>query len=167
MKRKSLFIFSATIIMVFLGTSALAGAHGHKAPRKVGILLVAFGSSLPSAQVSFENIDKTVKATFKGMPVRWAYTSAIIRNKLAKQGEVLDSVAMALAKMTDEGFTHVAVQSLHTIRGEEYDDLARTARAFEGMPNGIEHIVIGTPLISSQAPPLSRSLSGMRKLANS
>ncbi len=138
------------IVLLLLPALALALVHGHDRPEKKGILLVAFGSSVPQARVSFENIDKTVKATFKGMPVRWAYTSAIIRNKLAKQGEVLDSVAMALAKMTDDGFTHVAVQSLHTIRGEEYDDLSRTARAFEGMPNGIRQIVVGTPLISSQ-----------------
>jgi sirohydrochlorin cobaltochelatase len=138
------------LAIVLLLLPALALAHGHDRPEKKGILLVAFGSSVPQARVSFENIDKTVKATFKGMPVRWAYTSAIIRNKLAKQGEVLDSVAMALAKMTDDGFTQVAVQSLHTIRGEEYDDLAMTAKAFEGMPNGIRHIVLGAPMISSQ-----------------
>ncbi len=63
-----------------------AGGHGHKAPKKVGILLVAFGSSEPSAQVSFQNLDKKTKATFPGIPVRWAYTSHIIRKKLAKQG---------------------------------------------------------------------------------
>jgi sirohydrochlorin cobaltochelatase len=63
---------------------------------------------------------------------------------------MLDSVGMALAKMMDEGFTHVAVQSLHTIRGEEFDDLVRTAMAFENMPEGITRIIIGTPLLSSQ-----------------
>jgi len=56
---------------------------------------------------------------------------------------------MALAKMTDQGFTHVAVQSLHTIRGEEFDDLIRTAHAFEGMPGGLT-IRMGAPLLSSQ-----------------
>ena len=149
MKRKSLLIFSATIIMVFLCTSALAGAHGHKAPKKVGILLVAFGSSLPSAQVSFENIDKKVKATYPGIPVRWAYTSSIIRKKLAGQGKYLDSPEVALAKMMDEDFTHLAVQSLHTIGGAEYHDLRRTVGAFK-MMGGFQRIVLGYPLLATQ-----------------
>jgi sirohydrochlorin cobaltochelatase len=38
------------------------GAHRHKAPKKIGILLVAFGSSEASAQVSFENIERKTRA---------------------------------------------------------------------------------------------------------
>ena len=43
---------------------------------------MAFGSSEASAQVSFENIDKKVKTAYPNIPVRWAYTSHIIRTKL-------------------------------------------------------------------------------------
>ncbi len=138
--------------VVLISVNAYAGSHGGKCTQKRGILLVAFGSSLPEAQVSFENIDQRVKKAFKDVPVRWAYTSHIIRKKIAnKQGRQLDSVAMALAKMMDDGFTHVAVQSLHTIRGAEFDNLVSTARAFGQMPEGIRRITIGAPLLSSQA----------------
>ena len=53
-------------LALFLVTAnvASAGHHGEKKDKKVGILLVAFGSSEDSAQVSFENIDKKVKATY-------------------------------------------------------------------------------------------------------
>ena len=71
----------------------------------MGILLVAFGSSEASAQVSFENIDKKARAAYSAIPIRWAYTSHIIRKKLAKQGKILDSPEVALAKLRDEGFT--------------------------------------------------------------
>ena len=138
--------------MLILITPALvfAGSHGKARPVKKGILLVAFGSSMPEARVSFENIDKRVKDTFKDVPVRWAYTSHIIRKKLAKSGTHTDSAAMALVRMMDEGFTHVAVQSLHTIRGEEYDDLVATVSAFQHMPEGIDYLIVGAPLMSSQ-----------------
>jgi len=53
----------------------------------VGILLVTFGSSKASAQVSFENIDKKTKAAFSDIPVRWAYTSTIIRKKTSQTGQ--------------------------------------------------------------------------------
>jgi sirohydrochlorin cobaltochelatase len=145
MKKLILFVLFTCLI---LPAAVLASGHGHEREMKKGILLVAFGSSIPEAQVSFDNIDKRVKQDFPDAPVFWAYTSSIIRNKLAKEGKILDSVPMALAKMTDQGFTHVAIQSLHTIRGEEFDDLANTVKAFEGLPDGIGKIVIGAPLLS-------------------
>ena len=149
MKSKYMILVMAIVASICLSTNVWAGGHGDKAPKKIGILLVAFGSSEPSAQVSFENIDKKVKATYSGIPVRWAYTSTIIRKKLAKQGKHLDSPEVALAKMQDEGFTHVAVQSLHTIGGEEYHDLRRTVGAFK-MMGGFKRVVLGYPLLSTQ-----------------
>lgn len=141
------------IVVLFFSLSAghvlASRGHGHQAPKKVGILLVAFGSSLPSAQVSFENIDKKVKAAYPNIPVRWAYTSHIIRAKLARQGKQLDSPAVALAKMQDEKFTHVAVQSLHTIGGSEYHDVRRTVGAFKSM-GGFQKIILGYPLMATQ-----------------
>ena len=138
------------VVIFFFSISGFASSgHGHKDPKKIGILLVAFGSSEESAQVSFENIDKKVKATYPNIPVRWAYTSTIIRDKLAKQGTMLDSPEVALAKMQDEKFTHVAVQSLHTIGGEEYHDLRRTVGAFKIM-GGFQRIVLGYPLLATQ-----------------
>jgi sirohydrochlorin cobaltochelatase len=126
-----------------------SGGHGPDHPKKVGVLLVAFGSSEESAQVSFENIEKQVKTAFPDIPVRWAYTSHIIRTKLAKQGKLLDSPEVALAKMQDENFTHVAVQSLHTIGGDEYHDLRRSVGAFKSMGR-FEKIILGYPLMSTQ-----------------
>jgi len=147
MKKLILFVLFTCLI---LPAAVLASDHGHEREMRKGILLVAFGSSVPEAQVSFDNIDKRVKQDFPDTPVFWAYTSSIIRNKLAKEGKILDSVPMALAKMTDQGFTHVAIQSLHTILGEEFHDLANTVKAFEGLPDGIEKIIMGAPLLSSE-----------------
>ena len=137
------------VVLLFATVALASGGHGHKNPKKVGILLVAFGSSEASAQVSFENIDKKVKQAYPGIPVRWAYTSVIIRDKLAKQGQILDSPEVALARMRDEKFTHVAVQSLHTIGGSEYHDLRRTVGAFK-MMGGFQKIILGYPLMATQ-----------------
>ena len=149
MRRNIQIYLLSGLVTMFLCIAAWAGDHGHKAPKKVGILLAAFGSSLPSAQVSFGNIDKAVKANYPGIPVRWAYTSHMIRKKLAKQGRHLDSPEVALAKMQDEGFTHLAVQSLHTIGGAEYHDLRRTVGAFQVM-GGFQRIILGYPLLATQ-----------------
>ncbi|MBF0301559.1 MAG: sirohydrochlorin cobaltochelatase [Desulfamplus sp.] len=137
------------IIFTLIVASAASAEHGEKRETKKGILLVAFGSSEESAQISFDNIDKKTKVAFPDIPVYWAYTSHIIRNKLAKQGKILDAPEVALAKMRAEGFTHLAVQSLHTIMGEEYDDLKRVVGAFNQM-GGFEKVMLGYPMMSTQ-----------------
>lgn len=159
MKKRDAISFLAAFLTICLCAAAWAGSHGQPADKKVGILLVAFGSSEASAQVSFENIDKKTKAAFPDIPVRWAYTSTIIRKKLAKQGKHLDSPEVALAKMMDEGFTHVAVQSLHTIGGEEYHDLSRTVGAFKVM-GGFRRIILAYPLLATQED-MQRAVGGI------
>jgi sirohydrochlorin cobaltochelatase len=148
---KNVKIVCLSMLFVFIvGNLHLMAGHGHqKKEKKVGILLVAFGSSEESAHVSFRNIEKMVKKKCSGIPVKWAFTSHIIRRKLARQGKHLDSPEVALAKMIDEGFTHVALQSLHTIGGAEYHHLRRTVSAFQNM-HAFERIILGYPLLSTQ-----------------
>ncbi|SHK66597.1 sirohydrochlorin cobaltochelatase [Desulfatibacillum alkenivorans DSM 16219] len=144
-------ILSAALVLalVFCAFNAYAG-HGEAKEVKKGILLAAFGTSEESAKVSFTNIGEEVAKAFPGVDVRWAYTSHIIRRKLAKQGEVIPSPAEALAKMMDEGYTHVAVQSLHTIPGEEYHALVQTVNGFRAMPEGFERLTLGYPMLGAQ-----------------
>ena len=149
MKNNKVLIVISILLVVLFCANAIAGGHGKKVKKKAGILLVAFGSTIPEAQVSFENIDRAVKASFSKIPVRWAYTSHMIRKKLARSGKYLDSPEVALAKMLDERFTHVAVQSLHTIGGYEFHDLRRTVHQFQ-YPGGFKRIMLGVPLLSSQ-----------------
>ncbi len=150
MKNKKWFgIITLVSLILFVSTCYAANSHGKKRQKKIGILLVTFGSSKASAQVSFDNIDKKIKTLYTNTEVRWAYTSHIIRKKLAKQGKHLDSPEVALAKMMDEKFTHVAVQSLHTMLGFEYEDLKNTIRAYKTM-EGFEKIILGNPLMATQ-----------------
>lgn len=152
--------FCLLLAIVALCVSPLwAAGHNRKDAKQVGILLVAFGASEESAQVSFANIDRQVKVAYPDLPVRWAYTSSVIRAKLAKQGRVLDSPEVALAKMQDEGFTHVAVQSLHTIAGEEFDDLSRAVAGFR-MMGQLARIELGAPLLGTQAD-MARVVAGI------
>lgn len=138
------------IFLMFLGAQAFAD-HGAERPTKKGILLVAFGTTVPEARAALDNIDTKAKARFPGLEVRWAYSSRIVRQKLAGEGLQFDSPAMALARMMDDGFTHVAVQSLQTIPGEEFHGLQKTAAAFSGLPKGMEQVTLGLPLLAEPA----------------
>jgi sirohydrochlorin cobaltochelatase len=140
------------VIFAIVCAVAAAGAadHGKQRPSKKGILLVAFGTSVAKAQVSYDNIEHAVRKQFPDIPIHWAFTSAFIRHKLAEQGRSIDSVEIALAKMMDEKFTHVAVQSLHTISGWEFHDLNKNAMLYGQMAGGFEAIQVGSPLLTTE-----------------
>jgi sirohydrochlorin cobaltochelatase len=151
MKKKCL-----STLLVFFSIVCIIGAantsdHGKTRTIKKGILLVAFGTSISKAQISYKNIERAVRTRFPDIPIRWAYTSAFIRQKLAKQGHAIDSVEMALAKMMDVKFTHVAVQSLHTIAGWEFHDLHKNAMLFGEMAGGFDRLIVGNPLLAAES----------------
>ncbi|MEW6349990.1 MAG: sirohydrochlorin cobaltochelatase [Thermodesulfobacteriota bacterium] len=126
-------------------------AHGAKEQGKSGILLVVFGTTVPEARKAFDQIGKQVKEAFPGVELRWAYTSKVIRAKLKKEGQSLDSPEAALARMADDGFSRVLAASFHTIPGEEFHDLQKNAHMFAQMRGGIKHIVVSRPLLSSRS----------------
>lgn len=124
-------------------------AHGDKKAEKKAILLVAFGTSVPEARNVFDKIEEQTRKAFSGVEIRWAFTSKIIRAKLAKEGKVMDSPEMAMAKLMNDGYTQVAVLSLQTIPGEEFHELYQNAKLFGQMAGGFEKILVALPLLSS------------------
>jgi sirohydrochlorin cobaltochelatase len=123
------------------------GHHGRPRPARPGILLAAFGTALPEARAGYEAMDREVRGRFPDVPVRWAYTAHKVRRKLAARGFEHDSVAVALSKLHDEGVTHLAVQSLHTVPGVEYHWTLDQARAYLHPRKGFLEVRMGDPLL--------------------
>jgi len=139
-------------VLFLLLLPSLALAHGDaERPEKNGILLAFFGTSVPEAEAALKSLETKVKAAYPKYDVRRAYSSNIIRNKLAESGQKVDSPVTALAKMMDDGFTTVAVLTTLFIPGEEYNGLARTVAAFDGLPKGFDKIGLSEPLMSDPA----------------
>ncbi len=148
-------------------TCAFAGAHGggHSRPHDKGtaILLVTFGTSIPEAQIAFSAMEKRVKAAYPDVPIRWAYTSTIIRKKLDAQGSTLESLPIALSHMMEEGYSKVAVQSLHMMAGHEFHYVRVNARKFAEMVEGFDKVMVGRPLLSTDED-LERAADAIVKL---
>lgn len=121
----------------------------HSVPVKKGILLVAFGTRTPQALAAYQHVELRVQADFPDIPIRWAFTSAKIRKKLALTGQPLDSVAMSLARMMDDGISHLAVQALHVISGKEHHDLTINCHLFGQMRGGFRQVMMGLPLLGT------------------
>ena len=110
------------------------------------IVLVAFGTST-NAQVTFDCLDKRIRAAFPGHKISWAFTSSIIRQKvnarLKKEGkERLYSLPQVLAALEADGYRKAVVQSLHVFPGEEYVHMTRQASIY-GMD-----LAVGEPIFA-------------------
>ena len=108
-------------VMVLLCCLLVAGT----AFAKTGTLLVAFGTSMDSARPAIDDIEKAYKKAAGNEPVLLAFTSDIIRNKLAKEGKPVLSVNAAINELAAQGVTDLKIQSLHIAPAEEYNQLER------------------------------------------
>ncbi|WP_085543607.1 sirohydrochlorin cobaltochelatase [Dethiosulfovibrio salsuginis] len=138
----------AVLVLCFTLFSGLAWGDD-SAVEKKGVLMVSFGTTVPSGQRAIDNLHSTLKSSCPGVEVRLAYTSNIIRRKLAKEGVDIDSPMIALSKMRDEGFTDVVVVSTHIIPGEEYCDLQAVVDGFRSIEGkyGFDRLVLSEPLL--------------------
>lgn len=139
------------LLLVFALVLPQAG-WGSTGRKGRGILLVAFGTSEPGARGALERIEDGIRKAFPDSVVRLSYTSGIIRRKiLREEGLAVDSPLLALAKMQDEGFSSVTVQSLHVMPGEEYHQIEELVRSLGsiGGKYGFPGLSLGKPLLDS------------------
>ena len=145
--QKNIKVLLICIITILWGENVL----GQPSPaQKQGILLVSFGTSYPEARTALHAIEPAVGQAFPEAQIHWAYTSKIIRKKLAISGTIIPSPDQALADMIDQGYTHIMVQSLHIIPGEEYHYLETITKAFQEIPKRNVTISLGKPLMFTQ-----------------
>jgi sirohydrochlorin cobaltochelatase len=143
----------AAVFVVMTDMAASASDEGG-IPAKRGVLLVAFGSSLPEGQAAINAVEDAVRSAYPDVEVRVSFTSRIIMRKIAReQNKIIDEPAVALAKMAYEGFTDVVVMSTHVIPGAEYQDLEAVVDGFKlmhehGTKAGFRYIALSKPLLS-------------------
>ena len=127
---KSVLLALTVTAAAFTGT-ACAAPHEKKADRQA-ILIASFGTSVPAGRVAIDNLVEETKKAFPGTEVRLAFTSNIIRRKLAREGrkDVPPTPVQALADLNDEGYSRVCVVSTHIIPGAEYDEVKNVVEAF-------------------------------------
>ncbi|MFZ2633147.1 MAG: sirohydrochlorin cobaltochelatase [Desulfosalsimonadaceae bacterium] len=122
------------------GTSASA------LEKKEAVLLVAFGVSDQGQMKPYRNLERLVKERLPDALIRWAYTSDMIRQKLAGQGVMVPSPEQAIEGLAAQGVTRLTVQSLHVIPGHEYEDVIEAVNRHR---SDFKRLVVGKPLLSS------------------
>ncbi len=110
---------------------------------KPPIVLSAFGTSSKALE-TYSFIDSIIKARFAGHEVVWAYTSRMIKQKLAQESNVqIKHPDAVLKKLYEKGHKRAVVQSMHLICGHEFYKLTDEARSAK------IHTSIGMPLLTS------------------
>jgi sirohydrochlorin cobaltochelatase len=132
-------LMSAAVMgcLIFLATPVPAAD-------KPAIVLVAFGTSTKAFE-TYTYFAAKVKERFPDQEIHWAYTSRIVREKLKEeQQQELPDLAQTLADLKAKGVTRVAVQSLHVVPGEEWQEKVQSCQATPGLK-----IALGNPLLNS------------------
>ena len=112
------------------------------------ILVVSFGTSYrDTCQRTIGALESDFHSRFPDRKVYRAWTSNIIRRKLASQGEVIDSVEEAMDRMERDGIRDLLVQSTHMLPGEEY---ALARESVERHRSAFSSIRFGAPLLSDR-----------------
>ncbi len=113
---------------------------------KTALLCVSFGTSVPSGRKSIAAVENALRQEMPQAGFFRAYTSKVIRSRLAAEGEQVWSVEEALEKLTDGSYDRVVVQPTHFLYGLEYEKLrAAVTVACAGFPA----IKLGVPLLSN------------------
>lgn len=117
---------------------------------KKAILLAAYGAGGVSGTRTLKLFESAVGQAVPNTSIRWAFTSMLMRSRLAQARKKTDSIKKALCRLGFEKFDSIAVQSLHVIPGVEYYALLEEIEAAKaaGAP---QDITVGKPLLSDES----------------
>lgn len=126
---------------------------------KKALLVVSFGTSYEETRIkNIESCEQRLQAAFPQRDFFRAFTSEIIRSKIAKRDHLeIDNVALALSKIHAAGYEDIAIQSLHIINGDEYEKIISAVTDFQNkcqnscqksLQKPFKKIAIGKPLLT-------------------
>jgi sirohydrochlorin cobaltochelatase len=109
----------------------------------IPIVLAAFGTT-SRAMDTYSGIDTAVKGAFPGHPVRWAYTSRMVRSHMKKKHRAnMKNPLQVLDELAAQGHAWAVVQSMHFICGHEF------YRLVDEVKESSVRTSMGLPLLTS------------------
>lgn len=116
---------------------------------KKAILFVSFGTTFHNTRrKNIDAIAEVIDGIYSDYTLYQAFTSSIVRKKLAEKGVHVASLEEAFEQMKADGIEVVAIQPSHVISGIEYDKIADAVSRFE---NDFVKVGLGKVLLSAKA----------------
>lgn len=129
-----------------VGKAVVAAETASMAVSKPGIIIVAFGTSIPEAQKVFDHIMQSAQKRFVDYDIMYGYTARSIVKTLReeKRDHGVLTLEEAITEMKKRGHSAIVLQSLHVSPGQKDAELKEVDA--QGMK-----VVIGKPLLDSDA----------------
>lgn len=113
---------------------------------KKALVVISFGSTFADTRIhDIGGIEQALAAAFPAYDQYRAFTSNIIRKRLAERGLVIDDTVTVLDKLKAAGYEEVVIQPTHLLHGEEFEQKVLALKA-QYAPS-FKKIIISKPLI--------------------
>lgn len=117
---------------------------------KKALVVISFGSTFADTRIhDIGGIEQALAAAFPAYDQYRAFTSNIIRKRLADRGLVIDDTATVLNKLQAAGYEEVILQPTHLLHGEEFEQKILALK--EQYLTSFKKIIISKPLIVEDA----------------
>lgn len=114
---------------------------------KKALVVISFGSTFDETRThDIGGIEQALVAAFPAYDQYRAFTSVIVRRRLAERGIHIDDTEAVLQKLQAAGYEEVILQPTHLLHGEEFEQKVLSLK--EKFP-GFKKFVISQPLIVS------------------
>ncbi|MDL2285237.1 sirohydrochlorin cobaltochelatase [Desulfovibrio sp. OttesenSCG-928-F07] len=142
MRKLSLCLLSVFILCAFNGVAFAA-------KEKKGIIVAAFGSSVPEAIESIQKFAVSLAADYPESRIVVAFNSAQILNYLDYEPKI-PSVTHAITTMADEGINEISVLALYVSAGANYYKLVNDVNALSQLYGSKVNIKVSLPLAGTE-----------------
>lgn len=116
--------------------------------RKKALITISFGSTFDETRIKdIGGIEQALAAAFPGYDQYRAFTSNIIRKRLAQRGIIVDDTETVLNRLKEAGYEDIIIQPTHLLHGEEFEQKVLTLK--EKFSASFRSIIISKPLIVS------------------
>lgn len=117
--------------------------------KKKALVVVSFGSTFAETRKhDIGGIEQAIANAFPEYDQYRAFTSAIVRKRLAAQNIKVQSLEETLDQLQQNGYEEIIIQPTHLLSGEEFEQ--KVLALTEIYANNFKKILLGNPLISSE-----------------
>ena len=146
--KKGLILILMALLPISMTTAAWANEQGETSMKKA-IVVTSFGTTFDEARtMDIAGIETAIKEAFPAYDTRRAFTSNIVRKRLADRGIEVDSLSDALKKLAEEGYEEVYIQPTLLTPGEEYDKKIMAAAQQFQADQTFAKLAVGRPLLT-------------------
>lgn len=113
---------------------------------KKALLVVSFGTThLDTLEKNIAAAENTLSAAFPDRMLCRAFTSRIVRQRLADAGTQVDDVPTALCRLRESGYEDILIQPTHMICGLEWEKLLSQVQPFSFPVCKVGRPLLGAP----------------------